>query len=220
MEVNYGCPKNVSIGIPLGCSRLWISCCHCCGMGLILGLGTSTCLGHSQKEKSIKQIWRTQASPELLFEEYQEQLWGSREAGASSPWYMWESTWLQVTVCLKFMRNRGLGRRSGSWGEWLSTIHGSEDCGREGTLLSLLAVSRCRCAEPFLHGQDKAAAISSDSSSGMTCWLWVHGQCCYLSQPLFFSLEHLDANGTPSGGSWGQLDKNRCNLPQGRAWCS
>ena len=30
---------------------LMIQCCHCCGVGLIPGLGTSICLGHYQKKK-------------------------------------------------------------------------------------------------------------------------------------------------------------------------
>ena len=36
-------------------SGLKIQCCHCCGSGSILGLGTSECHGCSQKKKKAGQ---------------------------------------------------------------------------------------------------------------------------------------------------------------------
>ena len=52
--------KTVLSGLPLWCSGLRIQCCHCSGsgrcygVGLILGLGTSTCPRSSQKKKKKK----------------------------------------------------------------------------------------------------------------------------------------------------------------------
>ena len=49
--------KNVITGVFLWLSRLRMQCYHfcssdrCCGVGLIPGLGTSTCCWHGQKEK-------------------------------------------------------------------------------------------------------------------------------------------------------------------------
>ena len=37
-------------GVLLWCSRWRIRCCHCCGLGSVPGLGTSTCCTCSQKE--------------------------------------------------------------------------------------------------------------------------------------------------------------------------
>ena len=53
---------NLRIEMPWWFRRLGIRHCHCCGLdhcwgaGLILGLGTSACLRHGQKEKK-KKIW-------------------------------------------------------------------------------------------------------------------------------------------------------------------
>ena len=50
--------------VPLRCSGLRIQCCHCCGMGSILGPGTSTCCGCDppapQKKEAMKETsWYT-----------------------------------------------------------------------------------------------------------------------------------------------------------------
>ena len=48
--------KKKESGIPLWLSMLRIYCYHCCGVGLIPGLGAFMCCGHSKKFKKRNRI--------------------------------------------------------------------------------------------------------------------------------------------------------------------